>query len=144
MAYLKWGPSLRGNVLLPVTTITLILGLILIGIGYWAAHRVVEIMAVRLTQQITQSVTIHVGLMMENPARLLRRAVDTFRSKSFYRADPRTLARELYLILGDDPAVDWVYFANPKGGIVSVGRLFNGKARCLDDRWGATGNPTGI
>ncbi|WEX91326.1 PAS domain S-box protein [Sinorhizobium garamanticum] len=37
--------------------------------------------------------------------------------------DPHAIARELYALLAEEPDVDWMFFGNEAGGLVSVGRL---------------------
>lgn len=126
MARTRGASSLRSSLVAPIAAITLLLSLGLTGIGYWTGNAIVHVMSDRMMEQIAESIRVHVGQMMDAPSRTLRRVVNTLARHGTSLDDPHPLAKELYAMLDDEPNIDWLYFSNEAGGIVSTGRLGNG------------------
>lgn len=123
MEFLKSTSSLRRSLVIPAAVIMLVLSLGLVGIGYWAGNTIVNTMSDQLIRHMTTSIHDHVTVMMEVPPRMLIRVQNAVARHHIALDDPHALAQELYALLRDEPGVDWLYFANEAGGIVSTGRL---------------------
>lgn len=126
MKPVKSTSSLRNSLVIPGAAIMLVLSLGLIGVGYWAGNTIVNTMSEHLIRHMTTSIRDHVDIMMDVPSRMLTRVRNAVRQHNIALTDSHALARELYAMLRDEPDVDWLYFANEAGGIVSAGRLENG------------------
>lgn len=118
--------SLRNSLVIPGAAIMLVLSLGLIGVGYWAGNAIVNTMSEQLIRYMTTSIRDHVNMMMDVPCRMLTRVRSSVAEHHIALTDPDALARELFVLLRDEPDVDWLYFANEAGGIVSTGRLEDG------------------
>ena len=126
MDFPKSTSSLHRKLVIPALAIMLVLSLGLVGVGHWAGNKIVNTMSEQLIRHMTTSIRDHVTIMMEAPPRVLTRVQNTVARHRVALTDPRALGRELYALLQDEPAVDWLYFANEAGGIVSTGRLEDG------------------
>lgn len=115
--------SLRKSLVIPGAVLMLLLSLGLIGIGYLSGNKLVNIMSEQLIRHMTTSIRDHVNIMMDAPARMLTHVQNSVERHHIALTDPDSLAAELYGLLHDEPDVDWLYFANESGGIVSNGRL---------------------
>jgi C4-dicarboxylate-specific signal transduction histidine kinase len=111
---------------MPAVAIMVVLSVGSVGVGYWAGHRIVGMMCLQLIRHMSAGIHNQVTLMMEPPARMLNRVRQAVALRQVSLDNPRALAKELYMALDDEPNVDWLYFANERGGIVSIGRLQNG------------------
>jgi signal transduction histidine kinase len=119
--------SLRNSLVIPGAAIMLVLSFGLICVGYWSGNAIVNTMSEQLIRHMTTSIRDHVNIMMDVPSRMLTRVRNTVARHHIALTDPHALAAELYALLRDEPDVDWLYFANEAGGIVSTGRLADGK-----------------
>ncbi|MDO8249259.1 MAG: ATP-binding protein [Rhodoferax sp.] len=126
MQFAKSTSSLRSRLVVPGAAILLVLSLGLIGIGYWTVDTIIKTMSEQLIKHMTAGIRDHVGIMLDAPSRMLARVQNTVTRHHIALSDPNTLAAELHGLLRDEPDVDWLYFANEAGGIVSNGRLENG------------------
>jgi len=117
---------LRRRLTIPAAAIALALSLGLTGVGFWAGHTIVSLMSNHLIRQMTEAIHRHVGLMMDTPARMISRVVHDMARHGIPLNDPLALSRELHGLLGDEPDLDWLFFGNEAGGVVSVGRLADG------------------
>jgi PAS domain S-box-containing protein len=115
--------SLQRSLVIPAAAITLILSLCLIGIGYWVSRVIISTLSHQMMRQVTLSVEDHVELMLEAPSRLLKRVENEVVRRHVALDDPNAVAQELYGLLSDEPDVDWLFFGNEAGGIVSTGLL---------------------
>ena len=118
--------SLRRRLVIPAAVIILLLSLGLVGLGHWAGSAIVDSMSEQLIRHMNASIRDHVSIMMEVPPRMLSRVQNAVARHNVPLHDARALARELHGLLLDEPGVDWLYFANEAGGIVSSGRLEDG------------------
>ncbi len=118
--------SLRNSLVIPTAAIMLVLCLALIGVGYWAGYAIVNTMSEQLIRHMTTGIRDHVNIMMDVPSRMLTRVRNAVARHNIALTDPRALAPELYALLRDEPDVDWLYFANEAGGLISIGRLEDG------------------
>jgi len=119
--------SLRRSLVMPAIAIMLVLSLGLVSVGYWAEKRIVGTMSEQLIRHMSNSIREHVTIIMDAPPRLLKRVQNAVARHRISLTDPHALAKELYALADDEPGVDWLYFANRGGGIISVGRLENGE-----------------
>jgi signal transduction histidine kinase len=118
--------SLRNRLVIPGAAIMLVLSLGLIGIGYWTVDAIINTMSEQLIRHMTTGIRDHVGTMLDAPSRMLARTQNAVARHHIALNDPDALAAELYGLLRDEPDIDWLYFANETGGIVSNGRLEDG------------------
>ncbi|UFS69411.1 ATP-binding protein [Geomonas sp. RF6] len=118
--------SLRAKLVVPAVAIMVMLSVGLVSVGYWAEDTVVDTMSRQLILHMTASIRDHVSFMMDAPRRMLTRVQKGVARHHVPLSDPRAVGRELYGLLEEEHGVDWVYFANEAGGIVSTGRLDDG------------------
>src|SRR5579859_6453385 len=95
----------------------------LIGIGYWVGNLAVNTLSQQLIGQMISNVNDRVAQMLEVPPQILEHISGDVTRHHVATNDPDALAAELFDMLSDAPGVDWLYFANEAGGIVSTGRL---------------------
>lgn len=126
MKPVKSASSLRNSLVIPGAAIMLVLSLGLIGVCYWAGHAIVNTMSEQLIRDMTTNIRDHVNIMMDVPSRMLTRVGNSVAQHHIALTDPHAMTQELYALLRDEPDVDWLYFADEAGGIVSVGRLEDG------------------
>ncbi len=117
---------LQRRLILPAAAIALALSLALTGVGFWAAHKIVSGVSDYLVRHIVDDIHRYAGTMTRRPQRVLSRVADDIARYTIPLDDPRAMQRELYVVLSEEPDVDWVYFANEAGGLVSTGRLADG------------------
>ncbi|OGU07718.1 MAG: hypothetical protein A2075_16560 [Geobacteraceae bacterium GWC2_58_44] len=130
--------SLRSRLVIPAAAIMLVLSFGLVSVGYWAGNAIVNTMSEQLIRHMTTSIREHVKTMMDVPPRMLTRVQNAVARHHIALTDPHALAPELYALLRDEPGVDWLYFANEAGGIVSNGRLEDGtRVILMTDRFQA-------
>lgn len=125
MHLIESSASLRTQLLVATAAILLLLSVGLTGIGYWSGNAIVEIMSAQLIKHMTTAIRSHVGIMMDAPSRMLARTRNTVRRHAIPLTDPHALGAELHGLLRDEPDIDWLYFANDAGGLVSTGRRQN-------------------
>jgi PAS domain S-box-containing protein len=117
---------LRRRLTVPAIAIALLLSVALIAIGVWAGQSIVSVMSNRLVQEMTRAVDREVGHFVEEPARALPRVVNDLVRHDVPLTDAPAVARELYGLLSVEPELDWIYFDNDAGGLISVGRFPDG------------------
>jgi PAS domain S-box-containing protein len=117
---------LQRRLILPAAAIALALSLALTGVGYWAGHTIVSGISDYLVRHIVDDIHRYVGTMTRRPQRVLSRVADDIARYTIPLDDPRAMQRELYVVLSEEPDVDWLYFASEAGGLVSTGRLADG------------------
>ncbi|MEZ2131939.1 MULTISPECIES: PAS domain S-box protein [unclassified Sinorhizobium] len=113
----------RHRLIIPVAAVVLVLSLVLIGLGIWMGTVIVSIMSERLIAEVTQAVHRDVGHLVRGADRAVSRMADDLVRHDVPLDDPHAVAGELYALLANEPDVDWLFFGNKAGGIVSVGRL---------------------
>lgn len=121
----QWKTSLRSSLLLPAAAITLLLSFALVGIGYWVGEELARSLCDQLMRQTADAIRIHVGMMLDAPAKTLARARNSLARHGVPLDDPSALAKELHGLLANEP-VDWLFFGNRAGGLISAGRLADG------------------
>jgi hypothetical protein len=99
---------LRRRPAVPTAAVALSLSLGLTVIGYWTARTIVSLMSDRLIRGADEAIT---------------RLLIDFARHDVALEDPLAVARELYGLLVAEPDIDWLFFGNELGGVVSVGRL---------------------
>ncbi|WP_244520113.1 PAS domain S-box protein [Sinorhizobium glycinis] len=80
-------------------------------------------MSERLIREVTQAVNRDVGHLVRGADRAVSRLTSGLVRRDVSLGDANAVARELYGLLEDEPGVDWMFFGNEAGGLVSVGRL---------------------
>jgi signal transduction histidine kinase len=118
--------SLRRSLVVPAVALLLALSLGLVAVGHWAGKRIVYAMSEQLILHMTAAIEDHVTFMMDVPPRMLARVQNAIYRRHIPLDDPQAVAKELYTQLQGEPGVDWLYFVNDAGGLVSVGRLEDG------------------
>jgi PAS domain S-box-containing protein len=102
--------------------LALVLSFVLIGFELWAGTVVVSIMSDRLVQEVAQSVHRELGHFVRGTERAVTRVANNLSRQELMLGDSRAVGRQLYTLLTEEPGVDWLFFGNEAGGIVSVGR----------------------
>jgi C4-dicarboxylate-specific signal transduction histidine kinase len=119
--------SLRRSLVIPGVAIMVITCLGLVAVGYWAGHSIVTAMSEELIRHMSISIRDHMRIMIDRPVRLLARTEESVARHHIPLDSPKAVAKELYALLDENSAADWLYFANEAGGIISVGRLADGR-----------------
>ncbi|MCA1439943.1 PAS domain S-box protein [Ensifer sp. IC4062] len=114
---------LRHRLIFPVAGIVLVLSLVLAGLWVWTGNVMVSIMSERLIREVTQAVHRDVGHLVRGAEKAVSRLANGLVRHDVSLADQHAVARELYALLAEEPDVDWMFFANEAGGLVSAGRL---------------------
>ena len=117
---------LRRRLMIPAVAMALALSLGLTAVGFWAGRTIVQVMSDRLIREVTQAVHRDVAHIVGGVDKALSRVANDFARHDVPLGDPLAVARELYGLLTVERDVDWLYFGNEAGGIVSVGRLADG------------------
>ena len=117
---------LRRRLIVPAAATALALSLGLTAIGFLAGRTIVQVMADHLIREVTQAVHRDVVHIIGDVDRALSRVANDFARHDVPLGDPLAVARELYGLLAAERDLDWLYFGNEAGGIVSVGRLADG------------------
>ena len=115
------------RLMIPAVAVALALSLALTVIGFWAGRTIVQIMSDRLIREVTQAVSRDVAHIVGGADRALSGVANDLVRHDVPLGDPVAVARELYGLLTVQRDVDWLYFGNEAGGLVSVGRLPDGK-----------------
>lgn len=118
--------SLRRSLVIPAVSVLLALSLGLVAVGHWAGKRIVYTMSEQLILHMTAAIRDHVTFIMDVPPRMLARVQNAMFRRNVPLDNPVAVARELHALLQGEPGVDWLYFVNDAGGLVSVGRLEDG------------------
>ena len=118
---------LRRRLMVPAVAVALALSLGLTAVGFWAGRTIVQVMSDHLIREVTQAVHRDVAHIIGDVDRALSRVANDFARHDVPLGDPLAVARELYGLLTVQRDLDWLYFGNEAGGIVSVGRLADGK-----------------
>ncbi|PDT32711.1 histidine kinase [Sinorhizobium sp. FG01] len=114
---------LRHRLILPVAGVVLVLCLVLAGLWIWTGNFIVSIMSERLIREVTQAVNRDVGHRVRAAEKAVSRLANDLLRRDVALRDREAVARELYALLAEEPDVDWMFFGNEAGGLVSVGRL---------------------
>ncbi|MQW90507.1 PAS domain S-box protein [Sinorhizobium saheli] len=114
---------LRQRLIFPVAGIVLVLSLVLAGLWIWTGKVIVSVMSERLIREVTQAVDRDVGHLVRGAEKAAARLSNGLVRHDVSLGDPHAVARELYALLAEEPDVDWMFFGNEAGGLVSVGRL---------------------
>ena len=114
------------RLMIPAVAVALALSLALTVIGFWAGRTIVQVMSDRLIREVTQAVSRDVAHIVGGVDRALSGVANDLARHDVPLGDPVAVARELYGLLTVQRDVDWLYFGNEAGGIVSVGRLADG------------------
>jgi len=114
---------LRHRLILPVACVALILSLVLAGLWIWTGNVIVSIMSERLIREVTQAVHRDVDQMMRGADKAVSRLASDLVRRDLSLGDQQAVARELHALLAEEPDVDWMFFGNQAGGLVSVGRM---------------------
>ncbi len=114
---------LRNRLIFPVAGVALVLSLVLAGLWIWTGNTIVSIMSERLIREVTQAVHRDVGHLVHGADKAVTRLSSGLVRDDLPLGDRDAVARELYASLAEEPDVDWLFFGNEAGGIVSVGRL---------------------
>ncbi len=112
--------------MLPPIVMALALSLALTAAGFWVGRTIVQIMSDHLIREMTQAVHRDVAHIVEDIDKALSRVANDFARHDVPLGDPLAVARELYGLLTAERDLDWLYFGNEAGGLVSVGRLADG------------------
>ncbi|MBP2233672.1 PAS domain S-box-containing protein [Sinorhizobium kostiense] len=114
---------LRHRLIFPVACVALVLSLVLAGMWIWTGNVIVSIMSERLIREVTQAVHRDVDQMMRGADNAVSRLASDLVRRDLSLGDQQAVARELHALLAEDPDVDWMFFGNQAGGLVSVGRM---------------------
>lgn len=114
---------LRHRLIFPVAGIVLVLSLVLAGLWVWTGNAIVSIMSERLIREVTQAVHRDVGHLVRGAEKAVSRLANGLVRHDVPLADQHAVARELHALLAEEPGVDWIFFGNEAGGLVSAGRL---------------------
>ncbi|THK35574.1 PAS domain S-box protein [Ensifer sp. MPMI2T] len=114
---------LRHRLIFPVAGIVLVLSLVLAGLWIWTGNVIVSFTSERLIREVTQAVHRDVGQLVRGAEKAVSRLANGLVRHDVPLGDPHAIARELYALLAEEPDVDWMFFGNEGGGLVSVGRL---------------------
>ncbi|OAP50336.1 PAS domain S-box protein [Sinorhizobium americanum] len=114
---------LRHRLILLVAGVVLVLCLALAGLWIWTGNFIVSITSERLIREVTQAVNRDVGHRVRTAEKAVSRLANDLLRRDVALRDREAVARELYALLTDEPDVDWMFFGNEDGGLVSVGRL---------------------
>src|SRR5882672_12008739 len=114
---------LRRRLILPAAALALALGLALSGVGFWVGSTIVSIVAEQMVLNVVDDIHRDIGVWVGRSNRVLSRVAADIARQAIPLDDPQAVLRELYGVLGDEPQIDWLFFANEAGGNVSVGRL---------------------
>ena len=117
---------LRRRLILPAAAITLILSLVLSGVGVLAGRVVVGITSNQLIEQMTETVRRKVDDMITFGNRMSTRMVNDIARRDIAFSDPVALRRQLYDQVSDEPNVRWLACGNEQGGMTDAGRLVDG------------------
>ena len=117
---------LRRRLILPAVAITLVLSLVLTGLGIWAGRVVVSITSDELIKQMTETVRRKVDDMITFGDRMSTRMVNDIGRHEISFSDPVALRRQLYAQVNDEPSVRWLACGNEQGGMTDAGRLADG------------------
>jgi PAS domain S-box-containing protein len=119
---------LRHRLIFAVAGVVLVLSLVLVGLSIWTGNVIVSIMSERLIRGVTQSVHRDIGHLVRGADQTVSRLANGLVRHDVPLGDPHAVARELYASLAEEPDVDWLFFGNEAGGLVSVGRLADSSA----------------
>ncbi|MEY9325267.1 PAS domain S-box protein [Sinorhizobium fredii] len=114
---------LRHRLIFPVAGVVLALSLVLAGLWIWTGNVIVSFMSERLIREVTQAVNRDVGHLVRGADKAISRLANGLVRRDVSLGDQAAVARELYGLLDEEPDVDWMFFGNEAGGLVSVGRL---------------------
>ncbi len=114
---------LRNRLIFPVAGVALVLSLVLAGLWIWTGNVIVSIMSERLIREVTQAVHRDVDHMVRGADKAVSRLTNGLVRRDVSLGDQHAVARELHALLAEEPDVDWLFFGNQPGGLVSVGRL---------------------
>ena len=92
---------------------------VLIGLGIWAGHVIVSIMANSRLREVTQAVHDELGRSVRRVDSTVFRRANGLACHGIPLGGPRAGALR---VVGEKPDVDWLFFSNGAGGIVSAGR----------------------
>ena len=96
---------LRRRLILPAAAITLILSMVLTGVGIWAGRAVVSITSNQSIHQMTDTVRRKVDDMITFGDRMSTRMVNDIARRDVSLSDPVALRRQLYGQVSDEPDV---------------------------------------
>jgi PAS domain S-box-containing protein len=119
---------LRHRLIFPVAGVVLALSLVLAGLWIWTGNVIVSIMSERLIREVTQTVHRDVGHLVRGADKAASRLARGLVRHDVSLGNPHAVAQELYGLLAEEPDVDWMFFGNEAGGLVSVGRLADSSA----------------
>lgn len=122
---------LRHRLIFPVAGIILVLSLVLAGLWIWTGTAMVSFMSERLIREVTQAVHRDVGHLVRGADRAVSRLANGLVRHGVSLGDQHAVARELHALLAEEPDVDWMFFGNEAGGLVSVGRLADSSSAFL-------------
>ncbi|MDK1494712.1 PAS domain S-box protein [Sinorhizobium sp. 7-81] len=114
---------LRHRLIFPVAGIVLVLSLVLTGLWIWTGNVIVSVMSERLIREATQAVRRDVGHLVRGADKAVSRLANGLVRHDLPLDDPHAVAQELYGLLAEERDVDWLFFGNEAGGLVSIGRL---------------------
>lgn len=114
---------LRHRLIFPVAGVALVLSLVLAGLWIWTGNVIVSIMSERLIREVAQAVHRDVEHMVRGADKAVSRLANSLVRRDVSLGDQHAVARELHALLAEEPDVDWLFFGNQAGGLVSVGRL---------------------
>ncbi|OWK23912.1 hypothetical protein AJ87_28910 [Rhizobium yanglingense] len=114
---------LRNHLILAVAGVVLVLSLVLAGLWIWTGNVIVSIMSERLIREVTHAVHRDVGHLVRGADKAVSRLANGLVRHDLSPGDPDAVAQELHALLAEEPDVDWMFFGNEAGGMVSVGRL---------------------
>ncbi|MEX2742672.1 PAS domain S-box protein [Rhizobium mongolense] len=113
---------LRNHLILAVAGVVLVLSLVLAGLWIWTGNVIVSIMSERLIREVTHAVHRDVGHLVRGADKAVSRLANGLVRHDLSPGDPHAVAQELHALLAEEPDVDWMFFGNEAGGMVSVGR----------------------
>ncbi len=119
---------LRHRLIFPVVGVVLVLSLVLAGLWIWTGHVIVSIMSERLIREVTQAVDRDVGHLVRGADKAVSRLAHGLVRQDVSLGNPDAVAQELHGLLAEEPDVDWMFFGNEAGGLVSAGRLADSSA----------------
>ncbi|AFL49760.1 PAS domain S-box-containing protein [Sinorhizobium fredii] len=114
---------LRHRLIFPVAGVVLVLSLVLAGLWFWTGNAIVSFMSERLIRDVTQAVHRDVDHLVRGADKAVSRLANALVRHDLSLSDPHAVARELHALLAEEPDIDWMFFGNEAGGLVSVGRL---------------------
>ncbi|MCA1366930.1 PAS domain S-box protein [Bradyrhizobium sp. BRP14] len=119
---------LRHRLVFPVVGVVLVLSLVLAGLWIWTGNVIVSVMSERLIREVTQAVHRDVGHLVRGADKAVSRLARGLVRQDVSLGNPHAVAHELHGLLAEEPDVDWMFFGNEAGGLVSVGRLADSSA----------------